>query len=290
MRTSGDGTGNGRARCESVRVSELSVAVVVTCFNYGRFLGEAVDSVLAQTVSASRIVVVDDGSTDDTKAVATGYGAQLTYIWKPNGGPGSARNAGIDELARVSPPPAYVIFLDADDTLVPNYIERCLSANTTGKADTIIYNQLRFTGENSGVSTYPHFSLDALKRANIIHVSALIPFKALDRRRFEPTLRPHGLEDWDLYLGLAEDGVRGVLVDEPLLVYRRHEHAISHSLVSNPWRLARLRWRLLVRHRRLYGSLGFVRQALSVVADLWNDVDFVPRLRRAASRRLRPER
>jgi glycosyltransferase involved in cell wall biosynthesis len=70
------------------------VSVVIPCYNQARFLGQAIDSVLAQTCPASQIIVVDDGSVDDTVQVATGYDS-VQCLSQPNRGQGAARNEGL---------------------------------------------------------------------------------------------------------------------------------------------------------------------------------------------------
>ena len=90
------------------------ISVIIPCYNYGRFLPDAVNSVLGQKKDglAVEIIVVDDGSTDDTAAVAQRLGSSIQYIYQENQGPSAARNSGI-RIARGD----YLVFLDADDLL-----------------------------------------------------------------------------------------------------------------------------------------------------------------------------
>jgi GT2 family glycosyltransferase len=93
-------------------------SVVIDNYNYGRFLRESIDSALAQTYPHVEVIVVDDGSTDDSREIIGGYGASVVPVLKDNGGQGSAFNAG---FARSSG--EIVIFLDADDVLRPTALE-----------------------------------------------------------------------------------------------------------------------------------------------------------------------
>src|SRR4051812_16000050 len=105
-----------------IKGSEL-VTVVIPCYNQARFLGEAIESVLRQTHRAREVVVVDDGSTDGTAAVAARY-PDVQLIRQPNRGLAAARNRGLAESRG-----AYLVFLDADDRLLPRALEvglRCL--------------------------------------------------------------------------------------------------------------------------------------------------------------------
>lgn len=95
----------------------MLASVVITNFNYGRFLAAAIDSALAQTHREVEVVVVDDGSTDGSRELVASYGKRVRGLLKPNGGHESALNAGW-KLASG----ALVTFLDADDTLAPQAI------------------------------------------------------------------------------------------------------------------------------------------------------------------------
>ena len=103
------------------------VSIVINNYNYGRFLAQAVDSALAQTYEATELIVVDDGSTDDSRAVLEPYRSRAKVIEKTNGGQASAFNAGI-ALAQGE----YILLLDADDRLLPEAVERCVAAFPEG--------------------------------------------------------------------------------------------------------------------------------------------------------------
>jgi len=98
----------------SARAAEIAVDVVITNYNYAAFLGDAVESALAQTHSALRVIVVDDGSTDDSRERLRAYDGRVESVLKENGGQPSAFNAGMERVRG-----DVVIFLDADDLLRP---------------------------------------------------------------------------------------------------------------------------------------------------------------------------
>ena len=99
------------------------VSIVIPNYNYGRYLRIAIDSALAQTYSPVEVIVVDDGSTDDSRAVIELYGGRISPIIKGNGGHGSALNAGYAASRG-----EIVIFLDADDELMPDCVEQVVKA------------------------------------------------------------------------------------------------------------------------------------------------------------------
>ena len=105
------------------------VSIVVINHNYGAFLPQAIDSALAQSHANIEVVVVDDGSLDDSAGIIATYGGRVRAVMKDNGGHSSAVNAGFAEARG-----AYVLFLDADDALFENCLEQALAAMRPGDA------------------------------------------------------------------------------------------------------------------------------------------------------------
>lgn len=103
--------------------SAVLVSVIVNNYNYAKFLTDAIESALAQTHPRVEVVVVDDGSTDSSREIIAGYGDRIVPVLKANGGQASAFNEGF-AAARGE----IVFFLDADDVLLPNAVERVVAA------------------------------------------------------------------------------------------------------------------------------------------------------------------
>jgi len=97
----------------------LTVSVVIPTYNYAHFIGEAIESALAQTYLIAEIVVVDDGSTDNTEEVVTAFGEKVRYIRQENSGVSAARNNGAKNSSG-----DFITFLDPDDAWLPEKIER----------------------------------------------------------------------------------------------------------------------------------------------------------------------
>lgn len=114
------------------------VSVVIPCHDYGRFLGAAIESVLAQTLAGVQMVVVDDGSSDDTPDVAARY-AEARLVRQPQQGASAARNRGLAESSG-----AFVVFLDADDQLLPDAIESSLERLRARPDCAFAYGHQRF--------------------------------------------------------------------------------------------------------------------------------------------------
>ena len=99
------------------------VSIVITNYNYGRYLRASIDSALAQTYPNVEVIVVDDGSSDGSREIVESYGARIAPVIKANGGHGSALNAGF-EASRGE----IVMFLDADDELLPEAAAQVVEA------------------------------------------------------------------------------------------------------------------------------------------------------------------
>ncbi|MEQ8744313.1 glycosyltransferase family A protein [Parasphingorhabdus sp.] len=108
----------------------MSVSVIIPCYNARRWIGEAIESCLAQTQPPDEIIVVDDGSNDGSGEVVTAFGDKVRYVRQANAGGCSARNAGFALSTGT-----FVQFLDADDFLLPTKLQHhCSVLETTGAA------------------------------------------------------------------------------------------------------------------------------------------------------------
>lgn len=202
------------------------VAVVVPAYNYGRFLGECLDSILAQTYPVDEIVVVDDGSTDDTLAVARQYETRgVRVIAQSNQGVAAARNNGI--AATHSP---YIVCIDADDLLAPRYVEVCRTALMRDRGLGITYTGLQWLRPGSR-DTSNHwkggFNWEWQATAQVPPATS-IPTGAMFRRAmweraggYKQQYAPG--EDTEFYTrGLSVGFDAAQITDSPWFLYRDH--------------------------------------------------------------------
>ena len=197
--------------------SRYSVSVVIPCYNHARWLGPAIASAHEQTWPVHEVIVVDDGSTDNSAEIAVKSGARL--IQQSNLGPSAARNAGIAAATG-----NYILPLDADDKLHPKFIERALQ----GRSDivgTFVQNFGVLNNIWKPTPERPEFR--DLLRANCLTVSCLY-LKAIweDIGGYDSKL--DGVEDWEFWLRALSNGYKVRIIPE-VLFYYRHTNADSVS-------------------------------------------------------------
>lgn len=118
------------------------VSVVIPTYNYAQYIKEAIDSVLAQTYKDYEIIVVDDGSTDDTKGTVSQYGPEIEYIRQENQGPSAAKNTGIRNSKG-----EYIGILDSDDLWLPSKLEKQIKVFEANSGLGLVYSDGFVFGE-----------------------------------------------------------------------------------------------------------------------------------------------
>ena len=218
-------------RCQAVGdlVSGDLLSIVIPCYNQAHFLGESIASALAQDYAPVEIVVVDDGSTDDTSEVAARH-PSVRCLRQPNRGLPAARNAGWQASKG-----RYVVFLDADDRLLPHAATVGVAA-LTARPDAALAAGLeqRIATDGSPLPTPRRPRVDSDHYASLVRRCWIVVATAIYRRDalvvvggFDERLR--FAEDYDLYLRLAQ---RFPIVDHYTEVseYRQHTGTLSRNI------------------------------------------------------------
>lgn len=219
-----------------------AVSVVVACYNLGRFLDEAVESVLAQRCQDFEILIVDDGSTDPlTSVMLDNYARPKTRVIRaPHRGLAAARNAGIEQAAG-----RYVCALDADDRLRPRFLERTLDVLEHNPHLTFCSTWLRTFGDEEWDWTPTRCDIPTLLWENTVLTAALVRRDAVaEIGGYDTGMPEQGDEDWDLWLRLVAAGHSGTIVPEVLFDYRRRAGSMSHTCWYGPGHLPLLRYRV----------------------------------------------
>lgn len=209
--------------------ADTPVDVIITSYQYGRYLGRAIDSALNQTHRAVRVIVVDDASPDETEAVARRYG-QITYL-KNSENIGCVRSMMRGFNQSQSP---LVVFLDADDQLEPDCVETLLNALLNDSNAAFAYSPAQLTGDGQGIyQSYPFSKFRLSHAGNYIIKTGLIRREAFSEAGGFKVELESGQEDWDLWLSFAERNFYGVLVNRPLVSYTVHPASRNARFADN---------------------------------------------------------
>jgi GT2 family glycosyltransferase len=218
----------GRSHARS-SVNAPLVSVVIPCYNQGRFLREALASVARQTYPRVELIVVDDGSTDDTSAVAASCGVRC--IRQENRGVSAARNRGAAAATG-----EFVVFLDADDRLLPHGLEANVDAFAERPEVALVsgwYRHLTPTGEPVPWSSPPLTPPERNHYVAFLESSYYIACPAQAMFRRDMLLAANGFdesytaaEDYELYLRMAREHPIS-LHSVPVAEYRRHPEGVS---------------------------------------------------------------
>jgi len=209
------------------------VSICIPTYNRKKYLKETIESILAQTYKEYEIVVVDDGSTDGTEDMIRQLGVPITYHWQENGGDAAARNKLI-ELAQGK----YISFIDSDDLLFPDAIERLVKVMETETEDVVAYGsyvRIDQDGNVYGKCKRKLFSGNITKhlfRTIIVHsCGSMFPRKILNNGvTFDTSLRV--CSDYDLWLSLSMK-YRFVALPNPTFKRRRHSDNLSTVSFEN---------------------------------------------------------
>lgn len=206
------------------------VSVVIPCYNYGEYIDEAVDSVLAQNYDDYEIIIVNDGSTDAyTNKLLAGYDKPKTrVIVTTNNGVARARNIGISEARG-----QYILPVDPDDKIGNTYLEKAVKILDKHQEIGIVYSQVEFFGARKGKVAFKPYKLENILVGNVICCSAFFRKSDWEKVGGFNSNMIHGFEDWNFWLSLIEIGAQPCLIPEVLFYYRLKDQSRSTVLIKH---------------------------------------------------------
>ena len=179
-------------------------SVVLPCYNRAQMLEGAIQSVISQQFTDWELLVVDDGSTDDSKAVVEQFAdARIRYIWQDNAERGAARNTGIKNSRG-----SFICFLDSDDYFLPNHLTIASEVIQSNPAAHVFHLNYEFRDRDGRVTTVarslPGILNKLLIRENVISCNGIfIARNVFDRHMFSEVRDLSGTEDYELWLRIA---------------------------------------------------------------------------------------
>ncbi len=232
-----------------------AVTVVVSCFNYGAYLQDAIGSLKSQDGGSPQIIVVDDGSTDaETQRVLRELDGDPAVVVarQTNGGVARARNTG---LGRATTP--LVMALDADDMLAPGALQALRAALAEHPKAMYAYGQIMYVGKWAGEMRFPPYDPWRLAFRHIVGPTALVRRELIEATGgYDPDFKYY--EDWELWVHALAHGMHGVKIERPGHLYRKHGASRVTSFRTNFRQANR---ELRGKHARLYGDLPALRRA-----------------------------
>jgi len=268
------------------------VSIVVDNFNYGRFLRAAIDSALAQTYSRLEVIAVDDGSTDNSREVISSYGARVSAIFKPNGGHASAFNAGFHASHG-----SIVMFLDADDALLPNAVEEVVRAWRPGVAKVqFVLAHIDQNGRALGTTVpyLPALMPDGDIRASILDAGGYVgvpttgnAFARTVLDRIMPLQESNWRQAADTSLEIIAPFLGDVVsLRKTLGCYRIHES--NHGMLGDELDSRKLRVKIVIDLQREWALSEFARRSGFTIPRNWTAREAAHLKYRLASLRIDP--
>jgi glycosyltransferase involved in cell wall biosynthesis len=240
-----------------------NLCVVITVYNDGRYLKDAIESWENADPELSDILLVNDGSTDEfTLTVLSGLEIQgYPVLHKSNGGLSSARNEGIRQC-----PHRYILTLDADNKIRKGYISQALQAMETNESIGLVYSDYKkFEGSDEDM-ILPDYNAARLLRGNYIYACAVFRKSAWEKcGGFDENLKT-GYEDWDMWIRISSSGFTVVHLPFILFDYRVKEISLSTE-TQKPEIRKKLHFYLIDKHKDLY-----LKYADELIRMLYNDV------------------
>ena len=200
------------------------VSVIVPMYNAAPFIGDTLESIIASTYRPIEVIIVDDGSTDESLSLAQSFAQlhpEVQVLTQANAGVSAARNHAIRAAQG-----EYILPVDADDKISNTYIEHAVAA--MNEQVRVVGCRAQFFGAQQGEWKLADYSPERLARMNMIHISSL--FRRADWKRVggfceEEIYR----EDWDFWLSIMELGGEYVRLDEIGLFYRVQKNSRRHT-------------------------------------------------------------
>jgi glycosyltransferase involved in cell wall biosynthesis len=208
-----------------------TVSVIIPAFNASAYLADAIEAALRQTHPPHQVIVVDDGSTDDTPAICGTFGSRITAIRQANGGEAAARNTALRAATG-----EYVALLDADDLSAPDRLEKQVAA-LSARPDAAacfsghwVFTDARETGRYAGEPARADSSAEAFAASLLVH-----PITMMFRQSAARGLQfPVGVTTGGdmLFTGLLRKRGAFVILPDVLYGYRRHPNQITARMTD----------------------------------------------------------
>jgi glycosyltransferase involved in cell wall biosynthesis len=194
------------------------VSVVIPCFNNAQTIIETLNSVINQKYDNIEIIIVNDGSSDDSEAVILDFinnKSNIALINKKNSGPSNSRNKGSERATG-----KYLLFLDADDKIAPSFIYKCVKCLEDDEKLNLVCSKAEFFGAKKGPWELPEFKFPNFLIDNCIPITTMIRTDVFNKLgKFDENLNFE--EDWELWIRIITELGGVYRIPENLFFYRK---------------------------------------------------------------------
>lgn len=203
------------------------VSIIMPAYNQARYVEEAIQSVLSQTYNNWELIIVDDGSPDNVKEVASKYTdseTRIKFYHTDNHGPSAARNFGVKMSSG-----EFILPFDADDKIAPEYLEKCIREFREKPSTDLVYCRWQFFGDTRYTPELRYSGYRELLANNSIFCSAMYRRKDFDRVGGYDESIPFGLEDWEFWIRMLDAESEVTQLPDILFFYRRRKVSRSQK-------------------------------------------------------------
>jgi glycosyltransferase involved in cell wall biosynthesis len=204
------------------------VSIIVPCYNHGIFIREALQSIQKQTYNEWECIIVDNGSTDNTRKIAEKYSRsdkRFRYIYLQQQGVSKARNIGINNSLG-----KFILPLDADDKIGSDYLIKAVKVLEKNDSVKIVYCNAELFGALNHKWELPEFTMQNMILENCIFCTAFFRRVDYDKTRGYNEQMIMGFEDWDFWLELLKTGGEVYKIDKTLFHYRIRSESRNSQL------------------------------------------------------------
>ncbi|MEI7475434.1 MAG: glycosyltransferase family A protein [bacterium] len=245
------------------------ISVIIPCYNYGKYINETVDSVLAQTYQNFEIIIVNDGSTDEyTNNLLKNYDKPKTRVINiENQGVSKARNIGIKEAKGT-----YILPLDADDKIEKTFFQKAVEILDSDSEIGLVFSNYQFFGKFNKTAKLNYKFPEYL----ILNNCAILITSFFRKADFEKiggfnANMVKGLEDYNFLLLLISSGVKVHHINETLIYYRQLNEKTSRSNSLNLTQIKECYYQIYKNHEKLF------QENIKVITDRIVDTEYEQR-------------
>ncbi|MFZ2976081.1 MAG: glycosyltransferase [Candidatus Moraniibacteriota bacterium] len=226
------------------------VSVIIPSYNQAIFLSETLDSVLEQDYKNWECIIIDDGSTDNTKDIAQKYCNQdkrFEYIKQENQGPSVARNNGI-----LNSSGKYILPLDSDDLISKDYLQEAVGILENKPKIKLVYCKVELFGDALGIWNLPEYSYEKILFGNMIFCTAMFRRLDYDSTSGYDEKMKDGLEDWDFWLSFLKENDIVYQIPKVHFFYRIRKKSRNKKLYADDKGVEGVYEYIFLKHKILY--------------------------------------